>query len=360
VRVEDAKMGIIRFERFFEKVRFHSPLALMNVVEVEIERRRDPLSGRYSIYSNALKEKGGLFFGPTDHGLIEKAAERSRENCFFCPERVKSTTPRYEEDWLPGGIVQIGECFLFPNLFPLSALHAVIVLGKAHVRRLDDFPPPLLKDGLAAALHFAKSVHRSDGSMKYATINANYLFPAGASVVHPHMQMFGGKYPSSAVEQMESDCRRFREEHRQSYFKLLVEEERESGDRYVASSGPVHWLVPFAPIGTNEVLGILPGYADLLALTEGALEGLSAGISKILAYFHHLGFSTFNFTVYSAALGKGAGLFPVFIRIICRQNVYENYRTDDYFIQKLLGEELMLTMPEDLAAGLRAFWNSGG
>lgn len=353
-------MGVIRFESFSEKVRFHSPLQQMELVEVEIERRRDPLSGRCAIYSSALKGKGGLFFGPTDYQLIAKAAEQSRANCFFCPEHVQSTTPRYEEAWLPGGIVQIGECFLFPNLFPLSALHSVIVLGKSHYRKLDDFPPPLLKDGLSAALHFARSVHQSDSSMQYVTVNANYLFPAGASAVHPHMQVFGGKYPSSAVERLETDCLRFRERHQQDYFELLVEEEKKSGERYIAAAGPVHWLAPFAPVGTNEVLGIMPGHRDLLGLGADAQEGLSAGLSKVLAYYHDRGFSTFNFTIYSPALGRGAGPFPVFIRVICRQNVHANYRTDDYFIQKLLEEELMLTLPEELAAGLKGFWNAGG
>ena len=46
----------------------------------------------------------------------------------------------------------------------------------------------------------------------------------------------------------------------------------------------------------------------------------------------------------------------MFLRIVCRQNVQPNYRTDDYFIQKLLGEEIMLTPPEQLAAELRDFW----
>jgi hypothetical protein len=44
------------------------------------------------------------------------------------------------------------------------------------------------------------------------------------------------------------------------------------------------------------------------------------------------------------------------LRIICRQNVAENYRTDGYFLQRQLGEELMLNTPEDLAEELRQGW----
>ena len=54
-------MGVIRFESFSENVRFHSPLKQMELVDVEIQRRRDPLSGRCAIYSSALKDKGGMF-----------------------------------------------------------------------------------------------------------------------------------------------------------------------------------------------------------------------------------------------------------------------------------------------------------
>jgi hypothetical protein len=39
-----------------------------------------------------------------------------------------------------------------------------------------------------------------------------------------------------------------------------------------------------------------------------------------------------------------------------RQNLYPNYRNDDYFLQKLLQTELILTLPEDLAAEARKYF----
>ena len=53
------------------------------------------------------------------------------------------------------------------------------------------------------------------------------------------------------------------------------------------------------------------------------------------------------------ALDAKAPAFPVFLRVMCRQNVYPNHRTDDYFVQKLLGEEIAVSPPETLAARLR-------
>ena len=55
-------------------------------------------------------------------------------------------------------------------------------------------------------------------------------------------------------------------------------------------------------------------------------------------------------------MGDEEPFFPVFVRVITRQNVYPNYRCDDYFLQKLLGEELILTPPEELAENLRRIW----
>jgi len=346
----------IELNKFFESITFLSPLKNMEEIEHVIERRQDPLSGRFAIGSNELVGKGQFFFGPTDHDLIEKVARESRENCFFCPENVEGTTPRYTGDWLAEGCLKKGECILFPNLFPVSAVHAVVALGRAHYRKLDDFPADLLEDGLSTSVEFCKSLYRAMPENKYFTINSNYLFPAGASLVHPHMQIFGGKYPASITNETLEACRRFFEDEALSYFDQLLKLERQLGQRYVIGEGPLEWLTPFAPMGTNEVLGIVPGCQHLLMLSDQAIAGLANGISKVLAFYSKMDFSTFNFSIYSAPLDGSRNFFPVFIRIICRQNVRPNYRTDDYFIQKLLGEELMLTLPEDLARNLKDFW----
>ena len=67
-----------------------------------------------------------------------------------------------------------------------------------------------------------------------------------------------------------------------------------------------------------------------------------------------MGISTFNFSIYSGRFGAGDDSFRCFLRVVSRQNVYANYRTDDYFLQKMLRNELILTPPEVLASTLRA------
>jgi len=44
------------------------------------------------------------------------------------------------------------------------------------------------------------------------------------------------------------------------------------------------------------------------------------------------------------------------MRLITRQNLYENYRTDDYFLQRQLGAELIITPPEQVAQAIKKFF----
>jgi galactose-1-phosphate uridylyltransferase len=347
----------IEFEKVTEKVRFLSPLAGMQEVTSDIERRRDPLTGSWAVYSSALTGKGDMFFGPPDRELIGKLAEESAKNCFFCPDKVEAVTPRYPEDWLKGGCLKAGECFLFPNLFPIGPVHAVIALGHAHYREIADFPADLLRQGLGLAVKFVKSVRAADPAVKHFSVNMNYLPPAGASLVHPHVQILGGRHPATAVEELVAACKGFAQETKTSYHQQLVDQEKQAGERYVAAFGPVHWLIPFAPMGTNEVLGITD-CRHLAELDGPALDGMAEGLSRVLAWYGQLGFVSFNFTVYSAAMGEEND-FPVFVRAVCRQNLTANYRCDDYFMQKLLKEELFLSTPEEQASGFRDFLGSG-
>ncbi|MBS4060979.1 MAG: hypothetical protein KG029_11320, partial [Bacteroidetes bacterium] len=55
-------------------------------------------------------------------------------------------------------------------------------------------------------------------------------------------------------------------------------------------------------------------------------------------------------SVRSSSVERG---FNCLIKIITRQNLYQNYRNDDYYLQKILHSELMISLPEELASGLK-------
>jgi galactose-1-phosphate uridylyltransferase len=349
----------IQFEKTTEKVEFHSPLVGMQKVTQRIERRCDPLTGRWSILAGSLQDKAATIYGPSDYSLMDQLAKKSRPGCFFCPERVEKMTPRFAEEWLAGGCIKKGECFLFPNLFPIGAVHAVIAVGHQHHRLLDDFPSLLIKDAFSAAVEFMGSVHRADNRIRYFSLNGNHHLPAGASVLHPHYQILGGRYPQTAAIELVQCCAHFRQTRQAEYFKQLIKVEQKQGERYIGACGSSHWMAAFAPKGTCEILGVLPDCPSFAHATEKDLGDLAQGLSRVLAHYHGLGFSSYNFSVFSSSLNEPNHDFPVFIRVICRQNVYENYRADDYFLQKLLGEEIVVFSPEALAAGLKQSFHDG-
>jgi UDPglucose--hexose-1-phosphate uridylyltransferase len=343
-------MSAIDFGRTYEESTFLNPLLGGAPDTHRIEVRRDPLTGTRSLYSPRLE--GKAFIGPTDHELIERYAKETEARCFICGDRWQKTTPAYPAALLPDGRIQQGEAVLFPNLFPIDAVHAVIRVSALHHVRLCEFSPPMILDALRAAHRFVLRLGAVQ-STPFLTIDGNFLFPAGASIAHPHFQVVGGSSPCSWLARQLSACRAWEEAHKSCYYSTLLDEERGAGERFIGMAGPVAWLTAFAPQGTNEIIGLLPDRRSFVELEEEDLSGLALGLSRVLATYHDLGLSTFNFALFSGPIPGGDPGFRCQLRVISRQTVHQSYRTDDYFLQRLMGDELILTTPEALAAELR-------
>jgi len=352
-------MGLIRFDTWAEKATFHSPLAGMDLAHSEVQVRRDPLTGQTAVASEDLAKKAELFFGTTDWERAEELAARTKPGCFFCREAVEKGTPRYPDELLPGGRLERGPALVFPNLFPLAAVHAVACWPDHHFLRPSQFTPELLEAGLGAAVEFAGRAEAHFDGLVHISICCNNLPPAGASVVHPHLQVYGGRTTPWLVETFWSRSADFLREHRVSYWRALVDEEEALGERSIAVQDGVHWLAPFAPTGGREVLAVLPDREHLAELGPEQVAALADGLSRVLGWYESRGLSAFNYTLYSAPLdGRRAG-FPVLLRIVARAAFRVDYRCDDYFLQRQLGSELVLDPPERMAAELRGVFAAG-
>jgi galactose-1-phosphate uridylyltransferase len=351
-------MERIRFERSVETAAFFSPLAGMEFAEQTIEVRRDPLTGMTAIASSELATKEETFYGTTDWAYAEELARKTREGCFFCPETVMATTPRYPEDVVAGGRLQRGRALVFPNLFPLAALHAVIAYPELHFLRPSQFTPDLLEEGLGAAIDFAARAERAYDGLEHLELCCNHMLPAGASLAHPHFQMFGGPAVPWLLGTMWDCAATFKAEHGVPYWQALVDEETERGERFIAAQSGCTWLAPFAPSGGREVIAVLPGFGRISELGGAQVTTLAAGLSKVLAWYEREGLSAFNFTLgggplRGGPLGDGPADHAVTLRVIARSAFKRDYRTDDYFLQKQLGGELIFISPEEIAATLR-------
>lgn len=332
---------------------FINPLKGWQLDEQSLEFRKDPLLGHVSLFSPAIQGKRDILFPAPDPAFVQSVADATRPSCFLCDGKWEKMTPKYPEDLIPGGRLRKGEVVLFPNLFPTSPYHAVIMLGNDHYRPLNDFPQDLLRDAFDVSIDFIRTIFEKDRQMAYATVNANYLPPAGSSVFHPHVQILIAPAPSTHHEKVLRASRRYYEENGRSYWMDLVETEQRKKDRYVVNLGSSHWIMAFSPMGTNEVLGIFPEKGNILTWTPDDTEALARGVSLTLKFYYQQGFSTYNFSLFGAPLGDNSLCYGAFVRLVCRQNFVPNYRTDDYYLQKLMENEIMATTPEELARSFR-------
>ena len=345
-------MAAIQFERHESAFRILNPFNDFAEEEHRVEVRKDPLLGDTSVYNPYLKDKAKFFFGQNDPELIERLVAETAKTCIFCGDNVRRKTARYPDAIVPGGRIEVGEAVLFANLFSIATYHPVIALSKAHFLKLSEFEPRMLSDGFRAARLFLRDIYQRDVTASFATVNANYLPPAGASLVHPHLQMLVGDVPYSYHARLLDASGGYLVKNGTEYFADLITEEKRAGERYIAQQGGWHWMAAFSPMGSNEITGIHESESDLGKLTEQDIRDLCDGIAKVLALFESLGHLSFNYSFYSAKGGDTVG-FHCLVKIVTRQNLYPNYRNDDYFLQKLLQSELIFNLPEDLAEEAR-------
>ncbi len=349
-------MSGIAFESLSSEFTIKNPYKDFFEEQHRVEVRKDPLLGDTSIYNPFLKDKARFFFGDNDPELIRKLADESSGTCIFCGERIEKNTPRYPSNLLPEGRIRVGEALLFPNLFSIGKYHPVVSLSKAHFLKLSEFSPELLGNGLAAASQFLTRVYTTDSSVPYSVINANYLFPAGASLVHPHLQMLITPVAYSYHGRLSEACDTYYQKSGSCYHADLIDAEKKEGLRYIAQQGGWHWMTAFSPMGSNEVIAVHEGEGDFALLADADIRSLSDGISKVLSFYEDLGHLSFNYSIFSLRKSHPKEGFRCLLKIINRQNLYQNYRNDDYFLQKMLQSELIINLPEELAGKLRALF----
>lgn len=346
-------MAIIRFERSLETSGFFSPLTGMEYAEQVVEVRRDPLTGTTAITSSELVTKERMFSGATDWDHAEALARRARDGCFFCPEKVLDVTPRYPESVVPGGRLQRDGVIVFPNLFALAGVHAVVASPQVHYLRPSGFTAELLERWLGAAVEFAGLAERAYSGVEHLEVCCNHMLPAGASQSHPHFQVFGGSAVPWRLLRSWEQSAEFLREYGVSYWQTLAAEEEEHGERFIARTAGCSWLMPFAPAGNREVLAVVPALRRVAALQGEHIAALAAGLAKVLVWYEREGLSAFNFALVGGPLSDASGGHPVVLRVIARSAFRPDYRTDDYFLQKQLGGEPMFTAPEQSAVTLR-------
>jgi UDPglucose--hexose-1-phosphate uridylyltransferase len=348
-------MARISFDSFEDNLELLNPLKGFAPERQRIEVYRDPLLGHTSVYNPAIEEGLKVFLNDVDREMIARLAAEGAKHCVFCPDRVAGVA-RFPETLIPGGVVRVGEAVAFPNLIAMGGHHSVAIVSRAHFLEPQQLSPDLIGNAWLALRQVAEAVCRNDPDASWVTVHGNYLFPAGASLMHPHFQMLIGSSPYTHHARLADACRDYLQAEGSRYHDDLVTLERAAGARYIAATGRWHWLAAFSPLGSNEILAVHETDGDLLRLDEGELRDLAEGLSATLRFYADLGHMSFNYTLYGRREPAQPDGFQCLLRIMTRQNPAPAYRCDDFYLQKGLQTELMLHRPEVLAARARPFF----
>lgn len=341
--------------------RFRNPNINFAIDEQVIEQRLDPLLGRLSLIPHELKKKASFYYGTPDRRALKEKVESSRANCFFCPERIEQVTPKFLEEINSEGRFKVGEATCFPNIFPFFEHCAVVTVSGQHYLSLKEMTPKIYGNAIQAALNYIKKVYDFDSNARYPVIGANFLIPAGSTIVHPHIQVLIGNEELYKIKLEEEASLRFRESTGTNYWEELIKKEEKLGERYIGQTGDIHWYTPFAPLGNNEVRAVVLKKSNFLDLSDQDVANLGTGISNVLHYYHKKKISSFNFLLHSAPLGKSEYSDSACVgwEIISRPPFRAFYiNLDAWFIQQLAYGSLIIEFPEIIAQDMKPFFEN--
>jgi len=344
----------IKFNKHVSEAVLHSPLKNFELDYQTIENRADPLTGHTTVVRTGRKFWQMQY--DTDEKLLSEIAEQTKERCFFCPEKVSESTPRYPEEFIAGGRITVGEATLFPNLFAQKEHSAIVVISRQHFVPLDQFTPKLLANAFRACSVFFQRIYERK-SAKYCEIGFNYLFPAGSSLTHPHIQITGSSWqPTFLVLNLQHGGQKYYAENNSCYWEDLINTERERGERYIGRLGNTEWLAPFAPTREEEVHGVVRNKSNFLEFDDDDWESLADGISRVFRFYKDGGLSSCNFALYSSPLGEKLDYLWAGVKIVSRSSVQARPVNDVWFSQNLLYDGLITKPPEEIASEVRSYF----
>ena len=330
----------IHFRRFKDKMSFMNPFKDFTLDEMSLEVRFDPLTGQTSRILDMPYE---LPARPDLDDLVRKSREIS---CPFCPDSLEKSTPIYPEELVPEGRIIRGEACLFPNIMPLDRYTGVCVLSKAHYIAMEEFTPGILKDSFMASWDFVRAVAAHDPDAGYFNINWNYMFPAGSSLVHPHLQVNCGVIPTYQHRLQIESSMRYTMVNGREFWTDFLETERKTKERFIADIGPTSWTLSFAPFSVlPDLWCVFPGHSSLLDIKEEDLDQFLKGLANTIRFFDMEGLFSFNMSIFS---GRESDHFRLNARVSPRLLLREIGNSDHTYLQFLHREHMCCRSPESV------------
>lgn len=265
--------------------------------------------------------------------------------CPFCPENLEHSTPAFPPKLSAERRIRYGGAVLFPNLFPLSEMHAVCVFTPAHKVNLNEFTAKEIFDGIKCSIEFIRRC-RTLGVENHL-IGWNHLSQAGASMLHPHFQVIASREAISSILKLIELSRSFCASRKTSYWEELAREEMGS-PRMIGRTEGFDWLAPWSPMGSYEVMGVCSSpKSSITELGDAEVMGLAEGVVKVIGGYWAAGASSLNMAVFSSACEGAGGYFRVHARLMARPR---GQISDKAFLE-LYGGEVGISVPPETYAG---------
>jgi UDPglucose--hexose-1-phosphate uridylyltransferase len=344
----------IVFRKEIKQTRQHDPRNHFALSTPMSEVRYDPLTG----------ESGRIChfaFDTAPPADLNDLIASSATNCPFCPESVLKITARFPQDIVSEGRLQRDDAVLFPNLFPYDRISAVAVISENHFYPLDDMPTRVIENGIGIARDFLARLENDPNEQTtacYGIVTWNYMPPAGATQVHPHMQVLYTTTPGNALQRQLTAERTYQKRYGSTYRANLIAKESSEGIRWIGESGAVLWYTPFVPSGIlGDAVAVFPRRATLTQISDQEISDFAEGLCRVLRGFASIGVWSFNLMFYPDCMGSHPDHHWLMARIVAR--LYMNphtHVTDVAHLQLMMEERLAMVYPEDTAARLRKYF----
>ncbi len=345
-------MRTIGLNKEITKGRYLNPFDNFSEKEILIEKRYDETTG---VSSRILPYRVRPAQKPDTDAYLEKSPSSL---CPFCPDLFEKLTPKFPADVLAEGKFRKGEAWLFPNAFPYDATNTVAIFSSRHFLALDQFSADAMRDGFGVCRDYLFRMAELQKGYQYCSINWNYMPPSGGGLIHPHLQTVVGQEPTNFVRRLLSSAQNYASATSgDNLWRNILLWEQEAGERFVASSGVVHWLAAFSPKGmAGEIDFYFKEKTSFFDLTEANFEEFLQGLSRVLLYLYVSNYMSFNLSLYATMTPEKH--FWVQGKIVPRFELNPLGTSDLNYFEKLHDEIICPVVPEQLCKELQPYFQT--
>lgn len=174
------------------------------------------------------------------------------------------------------------------NIAKYDYLHAVIIAKESDPYVTTE---PQIADMISVAIRWCQDAHRANPRAIHPLIIWNFLWRAGASIVHNHAQVLLTHLPYAAPARLEQ----VREEYRCRY-----------GSEYYDDLFSAHTAIGLGLTyqNTRVMAHLTPKKEHEVAIIAESPHDITGALAKVLKCYHNIGVQSYNAAVYMPPIGE--------------------------------------------------------